>query len=119
MAKAVCKKAYRWSFFFWLDLISTISLLLDIPSLQVCTQYLLLAGCRPYHRPEICAVLCFCLRAMVESKHLKLDHDPRAVGFDSYEFQPKRHQVVHSAGSSASLPAHPCDQAVAGMPHLS
>jgi len=38
VAKAVCKKAYRWSFFFWLDLISTISLLLDIPSLQVCTQ---------------------------------------------------------------------------------
>ena len=33
----MCKKVYRWSFFFWLDLISTISLLLDIPGLQVCT----------------------------------------------------------------------------------
>ena len=55
----MCKKAYRWSFFFWLDLISTISLLLDIPSLQVCTECLPLAHCTSVSQaqPAQCTML--------------------------------------------------------------
>ena len=59
MAKATCKTAYRWSFFFWLDLISTISLLLDIPSLQVGPRHLSLCFATPDQCPLSFCCACF------------------------------------------------------------